>query len=277
MKPIIQKLGMLMAVLWVSVSAFAYDFKVDGIYYNITSPSNLEVEVTYNNNSVRAISTSVLSARYYSEACHCKYFISPDYYHKFTYRENTTYSGDIVIPETVNYANKTYTVTAIGNEAFGAWGHDACEYYAPNYEFYKHCEGSPITSVVLPKTVRTIKAQAFSFCRSLKSVTFAEGLETIETNVFRNCPITQLNLPQSLSVIADNAFYNCTQLEEIHLSGETQKSFGRMLFLQLRCVAGVESVKRSAGITWRKVFCRLLQSCSGDCGQQRKNNAGFKF
>lgn len=46
MKPIIQKLGVLMAVLWVSVSAFAYDFEVDGIYYNITSLSNLEVEVT---------------------------------------------------------------------------------------------------------------------------------------------------------------------------------------------------------------------------------------
>lgn len=231
MKSIIQKLGMLMAVLWVSVSAFAYDFKVDGIYYNITSPSNLEVEVTYNNNSVRAISTSVFSAKYYSaEACHCKYKINNDYYHKFTYRENTTYSGDIVIPETVNYANKTYTVTSIGNEAFGAWGYDGCNYYAPNYKFYEYSKGSPITSVVIPKTVRTIKAQAFSFCGSLKSVTFAEGLETIEANVFRNCPITQLNLPQSLSVIADNAFYNCTQLEEIHLSGETPKSFGACCF-----------------------------------------------
>lgn len=219
-----------MAVLWVSVSAFAYDFEADGIYYNITSPSNLEVEVTYDNNSVMTTLGSVKVSYYSSGACDCHYYSGEYYRHKCTYSINSTYSGDIVIPETVNYANKTYTVTAIGNDAFGAWGEDGCNYYAPGYKFDDACEGSAITSVKIPKTVRIIKAHAFSCCKSLGIVTFAEGLEIIEANAFMDCPITQLNLPQSLSVLAAKAFFNCIDLEEIHLSGETPKSFGAYCF-----------------------------------------------
>lgn len=65
--------------LFFGLSTYAYDFEVNGIYYNITSDK--EVEVTTPEN--------------------------PD-----------EYSGSIIIPETVTFDGIKYSVTAIGNWAF---------------------------------------------------------------------------------------------------------------------------------------------------------------
>lgn len=70
-------------ILWqVSLMSFAYDFEGDGIYYNITSSS--EVEVTYRSN--------------------------PSY--------TNEYSGSVIIPEFVIYGGSTYNVTNVDNQAF---------------------------------------------------------------------------------------------------------------------------------------------------------------
>ncbi len=69
-----------------SLSASAHSFEVDGIYYNITSNTDLTVEVTYRG----------------------------DYYYSY----GGEYSGQVTIPETVAYNAKTYRVTSIGSAAF---------------------------------------------------------------------------------------------------------------------------------------------------------------
>ena len=43
MKQMIQKLLVLVAGLSVGINAFAYDFRVDGIYYDITSSTEVAV------------------------------------------------------------------------------------------------------------------------------------------------------------------------------------------------------------------------------------------
>lgn len=67
------------AVLLGSVMANAYDFEVDGIYYNIISSTDLTVEVTSGDNK---------------------------------------YTGEMIIPTMVNYKSKDLTVTSIGASAF---------------------------------------------------------------------------------------------------------------------------------------------------------------
>lgn len=62
-----------------SITAFAADFEVDGISYNILSTDEHTCEVTSN---------------------------------------SSNYAGDIVIPSEVAYDNATWTVTRIGDEAF---------------------------------------------------------------------------------------------------------------------------------------------------------------
>ena len=73
------------AMLLCSVMANAHDFEVDGIFYDILSSTDLTVEVTYkgDNSSIN----------------------------------HNTYSGAIVIPETVTYDGNTYTVTEIDHYA----------------------------------------------------------------------------------------------------------------------------------------------------------------
>lgn len=72
------------AVLLCSETMSAYDFEVDGIYYNINQDdSSPTVSVTY------------LTDAGYADGV-------------------DTYSGDVVIPSTVSYENTIYTVTKIG-------------------------------------------------------------------------------------------------------------------------------------------------------------------
>ena len=73
------------AALLCSVTINAHDFEVNGIYYNITSSSDLTVEVTYKG------------------------------YNHTAYDE---YTGNVAIPETVTNNSKTYSVTRIGDYAF---------------------------------------------------------------------------------------------------------------------------------------------------------------
>ena len=68
-------------LLLCSMAVHAHDFKVDGIYYNITDRQNLTVSVTYEG-------TSAL--------------------HSSCYRNKK-----LVIPSTVTYDGYTYTVTGI--------------------------------------------------------------------------------------------------------------------------------------------------------------------
>ena len=77
------------------------------------------------------------------------------------------YSGDIVIPETITYGSKTYSVTCIDQGAF-----DGC---------------SNLTSVTVGNRVTSIGASAFSKCSSLTSVTIGNSVTSINHYTFYNC------------------------------------------------------------------------------------------
>lgn len=78
---LIKQLLITIAVLLCSATANAYDFEVDGIYYNIISATDLTVEVTKGENK---------------------------------------YTGKVIIPSNVVYKSKVLTVTSIRYEAFYA-------------------------------------------------------------------------------------------------------------------------------------------------------------
>ena len=79
------RISLLLLALLLPVTAVAYDFEVDGIYYDINGN---EATVTY---------------QYYDE--------DDDAY-------TNDYSGDVIIPATVAYNGATYTVTSISSGAF---------------------------------------------------------------------------------------------------------------------------------------------------------------
>lgn len=89
----------------------AEDFRINGILYNILSYQDFTLAVTP------------------------------------VERGNTQYSGDIVIPSTVTYGNKTWTVIEIMDNAFGY--------------------NSNITSVALPSTLKKLANMLFTIARTL--------------------------------------------------------------------------------------------------------------
>ena len=128
------------ACLLCSISIYAHDLEVDGIYYN--ELSSTEVEVSYRGN----------------------------YYDSY----NNEYTGSIVIPEKVIYNNTTYSVTSIGNGAFKECpsltsvtiGNSVTS--IGNGAFYR-CTG--LTEVTIPNSVDSIGDEAFYYCTGLTGVT----------------------------------------------------------------------------------------------------------
>lgn len=157
MKTITKQIGIFFTMSLITFSSYAYDFGVDGIYYK--KNSNNTVSVTYRN----AIDK---------------------------------YSGSVNIPSQVTYDGITYTVTAIGAEAF------------------KDC--IDLTSVTIPNSVTTIETYAFNGCRELKSITIPNSVTIIGSYSFGACrKITSIIIPNSVTAIHQCAFYWCSALKSI--------------------------------------------------------------
>ena len=78
-----------------------------------------------------------------------------------------SYSGSIIIPESVTYATKNYNVTSIGDNAF------------------YNC--TSLTSVEIPSSVTSIGWYAFAGCTSLTSITIPNSVTSIGNEAFWGC------------------------------------------------------------------------------------------
>lgn len=160
---------------YASTVVCAYDFIVDNIYYNILSSTDLTCEVTSNPNK---------------------------------------YEDTVVVPEFVDYGNRTYKVVAIGDQAF-------------NERSYKY---SHLTHIILPKSIVRIGASAFYCCGGLSTIELPDGLEIIDNNAFAECLNMQtIEIPKSVTNICSWAFHNCYMLKNFKISdGENPIEIARL-------------------------------------------------
>lgn len=148
-----------MTVFLCSTQIRAYDFEVDGIYYNIVSLNDLTAAVTSGDNS---------------------------------------YSGNVVIPDTVVYKGRNLKVVEIGTEAFRG--------------------DSELKNVTIPNTVKTISAKSFYSCINLANIVIGDSVEIIGGYAFYNCSgLKKVTIPNSVTEIHAYAFYYCESLGELYL------------------------------------------------------------
>ena len=108
------------------------------------------------------------------------------------------YSGNVVIPRSVTYNGKTYSVTGIGYTAF------------------EGCSG--LTSITIPSSVTSIEGSAFSGCSGLTSITIPSSVTSIENYAFYGCSgLTSIDIPNSVTSIGYRAFENCRGLTSIDI------------------------------------------------------------
>ena len=72
-----------------------------------------------------------------------------------------------------------------------------------------------LTEAVLPKGLKTIKADLFRGCTGIKAIDLPDGLELIESSAFQDCTaLESIEIPAGVSLIGPYAFQGCHALKE---------------------------------------------------------------
>ena len=182
-----KKILIIAALLLVTASASAYDFKSGGLCYNIVSGTN-NVRVTYE---------------------------------KMTAPCYTNLSGPITIPQTVKNGSKTYTVVGIGDFAFqGCAGITSASLASTVQSIgssaFDQC--TALTSVNIPNGVKTISEYCFNKCESLKSIVLPNSVTKIDDMAFRWCEaLENVTMSDNVTYLGMFAFGGCSSLKSIRI------------------------------------------------------------
>ena len=177
-------------LLLISALSWAYDFEVNGIYYNKNSDG-----------------TSVVV--------------------KYKTYSDPGYSGSVVIPATVTYGAQTYDVTSIGESAFyncsGLTSIKIPESVTSiGRQAFRGCSG--LTSITIPNSVTSIDDYTFSGCSGLTSITIGNNVTNIGSNAFSSCSgLTSVTIPSSVTSIGESAFGNCSGLTSITIPNSVMR------------------------------------------------------
>ena len=180
-----------------------------------------------------------------------------------------TYSGNIVIPESVTYYAQTYSVISIGGYAFSSTGLTSIT--IPNSVIsigaFAFAECSSLTSVTIPNSVTSIGTGAFILCWGLTSVTIGNSVTSIGKSAFANCTgLTSVTIPSSVTSIDDYAFAVCSGLTSITIPNSVT-SIGNFAFQNCTGLTSV-TIGNSVTSIGKSAFanCTGLTNIYATCG-----------
>jgi len=223
MKQLSKNLALIVLLMFFGQQAFSHDFEVNGIFYNYNIEDGAAI-VTSENEGVSG-----------------------------------SYSGDIVIPESVSINGRILKVTAVGHHAF--WICNELKsvklpetIMSIGYEAFSGCD--KLETVNIPSKTKFIGENAFYNCKNLSVTVIPESIEEIGDRAFSGCGgITSLNFPNTIS-IGNSAFSGCQDLKQVTIS---KGKIGQYAFesctnlIQVNILSEVGSIGKYA-----------LQNCSED-------------
>lgn len=184
-----KKRNLLLAALLLSCVCQAQKVKIDGIYYELRTASSTAY-VTYEGRDEKGLYVN-------------------------------SYTGDIVIPSTIEDKGVLYKVTDIGRGAFA--------------------NTKTLRAVKLPSDLKSIDAEAFGNCEALTSISIPMSVTSIGDLAFYKCvnlASVHFENPSSRLYIylGKGAFYGCSVLKEIELpnNGNFRLTIQPMTFAECR-------------------------------------------
>lgn len=167
------------------VNAYAYDTKVDGIYYNLSE----------NDHTASVVDNG-----------------------------HQPYKGEVIVPESfTNVDGQEYTVTSVGRQAFNKC-FDLNSVVLPstvtNIEERAFFNCPSLVSVTMP-AVTSFGEGAFIYCSGLQAVELPEGTTAVSENMFSGCSsLESVTLPSTVNSIGNTAFGGCTALTILNVKAE---------------------------------------------------------
>ena len=100
--------------------------------------------------------------------------------------------------------------------------------------------GSYIKDYKLPKTLKKIGKEAFSYNVLLKELIIPESVEEIGKNLlFYSIEIRKVKLPEKLKVLNKLLFANCAKLEEVNIPSEVREIYSSVFYGCLKAPASI--------------------------------------
>ena len=133
-----------------------------------------------------------------------------------------TYSGDIIIPEKIEYNTQQLDVVGIGEGAFKNCTSISSVFIPKTITYigrgaFTGCLG--MESINIPGSVKTVGAYAFSNCQNLAEVNIEDGVQEISDDVFAACKsLKTLVFPNSIQTLGSSVFYKCSSLDSVVIS-----------------------------------------------------------
>lgn len=248
-------------MLSLSISASAYDFKMNDVYFSVISNEDMTCKV-----------------------------VSGD----------EKYKGNIVIPSEVSFKNCNYSVKEIGESAFtscfeltsvtisssivsieeGSFGGSMFlkeilvvndnQYYSSIGGVLCNKDGSTIIAYPngkgeiykIPDSVTKIGNKAFGYCYHLTSVTIPRSVIEIGDSAFYNCALTNVNIPNSVTKVGISAFEECRWLTDV-IIGNAVTTLGQRAFYNCEALSSVNLPASITEIKEETFFrCNSLTSVS---------------
>ena len=204
----------LIAVLLTSSHAFAYDFKVDGLEYNILSSNTCEIVNSAYMSTINIPSGVVGSGKFYTVVGIADNAFS-----------NNSGLESVTIPKTITqigimafYACSKLKSIVIDKENIFYDSRDNCNAIieTATNTLKKGC-----TNTIIPESVTSIGDDSFYNCRELISISIPNSITSIGDGAFASCgKLNSVTIPNSVTNIAINAFTNCYSVNSIIVESE---------------------------------------------------------
>lgn len=249
---------MLLIQMLSPIPTFAYDFEVDGAYYNIVSIEDLTCKITYKEeySSYYSGNFSIPSkVRFNGKELTvigidrdtfngCKELKSVFIPSTITKIESDAFSycsllEELSIPSSVTWMEhccyRCDNLKRINIESLDSWcklefSDDGVSCSNPlSVAKNLYINGKLITDLVIPSNVTEIKEGAFYGCTSITSVSFEKGTiaKKIGRSSFKKCESLKIvKIPGTVTSIGHDAFRGCSSIEYVELSdGETTLNY----------------------------------------------------